>query len=74
MSIGSGAPRPAINWLPLLSLWEKQLMNGREGKMVAKNAVDSIFNVNQTKGFMYITQKLRENMKSFFPKRIKYYS
>ena len=59
MSTGSGSSPPTINWLLLLRLWRKELANRREGKMVAKNAVGSIFNVNQTKGFiMFIKSKL----------------
>ena len=66
MSIASGTSRPTINWLPLLSLWEKDLVNGRECKMAAKNDVDSIFNIDQTNVLFHsLTQKLRENIKQY---------
>ena len=58
---------PPSSWLPLLNLWEKELVNGREGKMTAKNSVDLILNVDQTKGFIiFITSKVAGEYKTIY--------
>ena len=51
----------------LLMAWEKELANGREGKMVAKNTTESIFNVDQTKGFIkFINSKVAGEYKTIW--------
>ena len=48
MSTVSGTPRPTINWLPLLSLWGKELVNEENAKWRLK----TIFNVHKSKAFI----------------------